>query len=651
MAFAIKLYESQFKPQYEDEVMMMFSHMAHSAQPKQQEPLILYANDLPGQESTHVKLGLVTSAAAAQDASETSVPGAGGADPVDAEGPPLVQQQQPQAVGFGLGQPTITKDQRYLAFRGGSLEQIAKNLAAQLGTLGTELRHEVVAAEFVGKSGNTIMSPYYQRDARTGRLSVMRLPNGTMPMDRIPTILVRTLPSESLVQKEKKVWQVGVSVQYLSQRFGMIIAEGDEERIMKSVSSRKLHDNEKRLMLKRIATPPIERLQMQTISIEEFERQGMHNLFAAVDCFADPVASAIRGVLECDSFRLTSVKPNGEKATIPSSFDRNNASASLMLWVTPPSFQLTCAVGGSGAPTESVVINMGRFMQLLEVNRNTNDSQLVFINTGRATSTARLQMAAALGTGSSAAPGRFAGTDEDDADASNGLFLDYMQTLGMVVDVDPDLLSARMRLQSLGIDTPQVEEDLLMHAGVENEYSVPFTYPPFRDHVYKWLFESRVSRTLKRLGSAAPGLQTRDLRLAILRTDVRYPADDIKMEVDEARIILTEMRDGSFRRIRTASTVFLRPTAPGTPAAPRPANPALEALRQRARDLVENANHLRYRPPAVEEAQQFVFREESEGPDSFASPPARPVPDARVAAAEDESERSHRSEDSMEIDE
>lgn len=388
-------------------------------------------------------------------------------------------------------------------------------------------------------------------------LQVIADSNGVERQDNIPVMVRKHIPGEM----GKKKLQIGISVTYLMKVHNFAIAVGDEKRILDAINVELLRPAELKLIQNRIKLAPIKRLGLEEIN-ETMLTKAFAEAWSQCDVFTDPMCRAMRAALENETFRLTKPRDTMQRNALQLDDSMEQVKESYLLIFPPKSFVLLAQVKDR---THKLRIDLSRFFGLLDVRRDQHARGLVFNNTHRATSTSLPQLAASLGY-----RGRSASTFQS-------AFLNFVQTGGLRIDMDPDATDSINRMQKLGSPKNPLMDQLAKLARCDA--NVPWSYGPNFDRIYNFLYKQRAD--LERPTLPPPPLDGGFDPARCIDRVYRYPSEDILDEATKSLAIIKENLVGTYELIKPLSRVLLteqRTAVPNIEIPRSPRSPAIQEL-------------------------------------------------------------------------
>lgn len=473
----------------------------------------------------------------------------------------LTRGRVPATDGHGS---LLIEDHRYLTYHYSKWDTFVVAIGKQLETkCGYRLRKEAIESMLAQYERQAILSPFYDRDARTGQLFIVTdRETGNVPTDNIPVI--KRYHEESIV---------AVAVQFFTSRYSLPMVADDADRLLRVVREQQIDEASIQLFEQEMEQSADQRLQPPTHnSVNAKERIFIERL-AEVNLLRHTTALAMLGAASSANLGRTSLPGMAEydnkweqarakkcfiTAWAPRNFYLNVDGRETLSPADQDLFNQLQTEQGTPAPVAAaapgpgpapggghgngnargtsnlVFLNLSAYLQRLTATRSANRNNVpTFPNNRHLGTTGRSHIRAML-----AGVGRAPSTVTPD----NSAILAEIAHQGRKYELDYDFLSAVERAISLaafGNDHPdRMGEQAIRRLGVPAHE--PCTYPPNAALLFS-AFEQHADRTQNREPHG----------------DMCYPEDDIKELIEKQIAGVVRQRMGLHHTFTTATaTVF-----------------------------------------------------------------------------------------------
>ena len=572
VVFAWSIMGEQIVKAFDTDIMVLLSHLMRfgpspgNGQPESPagipqkkhywEPLSVYANEMVGDTKIQLELGLRRNM-----------------------GPPNIPIRE-DMLAMAAMDHTIVHDHRYVRIVGKNVHEIAEKVHKQFSNLlRYEIRVETIRGRLLDKRDQMVRSPYYQKDPVTGKIEPMRLPDGTIPMDNIPCLMVMSNPHGESNEEHgaevggrsgrgrggRNATQVAVALVFFRQRHHLVACDYDAEMIINDIGHHMQTELQKEELEKRLRQQPIERLKLPVFAREDLNKDWVDRWSLCNG--HSPVHMALRSVLR--DANLGHLPSDTEEEDVANAVERSGQGNRVYKFITysiPQPIKVKIMVNGQSQG--DTIITFPHCLQLLEVRSGNGNLPLTFINNSRASASARLQLQTLLPKAVGPVP--------------HNHVMAFINSMGTYLDADPDYIVCQRQWEILGRPRSSYFERLGRSVHLPPE--TIWFWPPN---------EAKINA---------------HLRAALHTTDMEgeYPNMDISNRIEQSFQIWQDTHRShadKFKHLQPASRLLLwhprLPTAPG-------AAPSVDEL-----DILEarDADAQRTMPPPMPLARSAVVPE------------------------------------------
>ena len=334
-------------------------------------------------------------------------------------------------------------------------EQHTQDLANELSAnCGYEIRDTEIGNILYQSRTEFIMAPFIERKENVvpGRATLhemMHPQTHDVRYDKIHCMVHKKAQFDGQRRRPEETGSevIGISVEYLKQRLGICLVQGDVAHMADEIQRTQLAGEQRQLLLQHISKTPAQRFSDRTVDAAALTRSFFDRL-AECDITRRPMVRAICEVVGNGTFRLH-----------PHNLDDEPVPEKFLTAYPTPSFYVRMPGG-----EKPIFVNCTPFRQLLTIRRSPDPAnRMVRRNLARANGLALAQIGAAM--------------DYKNPETSDSPLLRSIQSFADAYQFDADYVSASARFVDLGGPMDAYFTGIVAQY-FKDDRSVPWFYSP-----------------------------------------------------------------------------------------------------------------------------------------------------------------------------